>query len=86
MNATDVLVMSVASYFVNMYFLGCLPFRIKINIEWNRQLDVNILVYPICGWKRFSAATSLYLRLGLNFYSKLFAFPNYYTNLCIGYS
>ena len=25
MNATDVLVMSVASYFVNMYFLGCLP-------------------------------------------------------------
>lgn len=24
MNATDVLVMSVASYFVNMYFLGCL--------------------------------------------------------------
>ena len=25
MNATDILVMSVASYFVNMYFLGCLP-------------------------------------------------------------
>ena len=35
---------------------------------------------------RFSAATSLYLRLGLNLYSKLFAFPNYFTNLCIGYS
>ena len=28
MNATDVLVMSVASYFVNMYFLGCLRFNI----------------------------------------------------------
>ena len=24
MNATDILVMPVASYFVNMYFLGCL--------------------------------------------------------------
>lgn len=30
MNATDILVMPVASYFVNMYFLGCL--RIKIYI------------------------------------------------------
>ena len=26
MNATDILVMPVASYFVNMYFLGCLRF------------------------------------------------------------
>ena len=29
MDATDVLVMSVASYFVNMYFLGCLRFARK---------------------------------------------------------
>ena len=32
MNATDVLVMSVASYFVNMYFLGCLPCHHEISI------------------------------------------------------
>ena len=30
MNATDILVMPVASYFVNMYFLGCLRWELSL--------------------------------------------------------
>lgn len=38
MNATDILVMPVASYFVNMYFLGCLLYAIRpAKVNWRNS-------------------------------------------------